>query len=292
MLTPVHPKPPPNYPPTLVRYRNPIVRSCSRLKKVCPTKRQQIDRGMRYVPGFEPHRLEDEVRKITAYKQCRATHLFQNHVCSPALVDMPRFQHLRGVCEGLEASMAAAEARAPDWSFKTSRDLDRRVSDLLFGGTWSVKEARVIEEDTFFACHKKFRVISYNIYPSFQTEHLRRWHFVYGKENMLMTSQEELLEDPQMVLEQVLDFVGLDPAAAKAMVEADDEHMNHPRESTRVEMAQKRCASSAVNSESFLTLFNESMYEFYELVGKDLHWEEAVIHNQQEPSLVCRKWVE
>lgn len=45
-------------------YRNPIVRACSRLQKKCPSKRQQLELGRTFTPGYEPSRLGESGRRL------------------------------------------------------------------------------------------------------------------------------------------------------------------------------------------------------------------------------------
>jgi hypothetical protein len=66
------------------------------------------------------------------------------------------------------------------WTLETTHEFERRMSRLLFeSGFWDIREARLIEEDVFFACHHHFRRISYHVYPAMYTEHLRRYRFLF-----------------------------------------------------------------------------------------------------------------
>ena len=71
-------------------FRNPIVRACSRLKKVCPTRHQQLSRGAPLPgPGYDDGptgRLARELRPLRDYKQCRAEHLWWVHLCNASAV--------------------------------------------------------------------------------------------------------------------------------------------------------------------------------------------------------------
>jgi len=74
----------------------------------------------------------------------------------------------------------------------------------LFSGRWSRHAVRLMEEEAFFACNHRFRLLGYSLYPAMYAEHLDRWRFVFKKmASFMLVSQEAVLERPEDTLEGV-----------------------------------------------------------------------------------------
>ena len=133
------------------------------------------------------------------------------------------------------------------WSLELTHEFEKDMSKLLFESNfWDIKEARLVEEDTYFACHHFFRKISYHIYPAMYAEHLRRYRFLFPQVadttplrsgeraalealslppkgpsrvetkvtkvgSILLLEQEDLLELPDSAMRMVREHIGLLP---------------------------------------------------------------------------------
>lgn len=185
---------------------------------------------------------------------------------------------------------------------------DRIMSDLLFSGAWTKHEARVVEENMYFSCNHRFRKIGYSFFPHLYPEHLRRWFYLFPRDHILLSAQEDLLDRPSHTMAALYRHVGLDPAGDESIAQdalrdpnlargqgdmlprgpGDSPGSLHKSRSgrdrgkTAFQSGQERCNNSAVDPLEAMRVLGPSMRDFYHIIGRNLSWESVAVSSKQE----------
>lgn len=195
---------------------------------------------------------------------------------------------------------------------------DRMMSDLLFSGAWTKHEVRIVEENMYFSCNHRFRKIGYSFFPHLYPEHLRRWFFLFPRDHVLLSAQEDLLDRPSHTMAALYRHVGLDPAGDESIAQdalgganlalgvglgemldtspgdrLGSQHKSRSgrdRGKTAFQSGQERCNNSAIEPLEAMRVLKPSMQDFYYILGRNLSWESiAVSSNQEAPTCVAKR---